>query len=359
MNQLVVHQIYANGMAFDLSGHRNHGTPYFVTQAGAPYAPSFDFTGGDSRVIVAPSQSLQDLLAVRAVVTFYLDPPGGLTRRYNLIEGHLCFALFVNPDGSLSGTILDASGNWAGAQSAPNAVSVGGWHQAEVRHDGVNQCALFLDGVPVGTSYAANGPVGSVGPNGIAIGHWPEPSGQYTFEGYIRETWVYKYDPALAAKNLLNPCCASSRPAIDEVAAKLRSMGYTAENARATGMDLIKFGLSLSAKVRGTDPARSKKHATLSAQALAAFQQGDGAAYTAALTQLAVMAATTLSRTEQEQIHAEQERLVKQLPLPLPQWQSLIAKLCLGGAKIDPNAILSGVTQALAGGGKTQPPKEN
>ncbi len=67
MNRLVVHQIYANGMAFDLSGFRNHGVPYAVSQAIAPFAPGFDYTQQDSRVIVAPSTSLEDLLAVRAI----------------------------------------------------------------------------------------------------------------------------------------------------------------------------------------------------------------------------------------------------------------------------------------------------
>lgn len=151
MNRLVMHHIYANGMAFDLSGYRNHGLPYDVFQAPAPYSPSFAYTEPDSRVVVNPSASLQDLIAVRAVVTFDLDPAGGITRRYNLIEGHLCFALYVNADGSLSGTILDSAGQWAGAQSAPSLVSTGSWHQAEIRHDGVNQCLILLDGVPVGT----------------------------------------------------------------------------------------------------------------------------------------------------------------------------------------------------------------
>ncbi|MFZ0517790.1 MAG: LamG-like jellyroll fold domain-containing protein [Acidobacteriaceae bacterium] len=354
MNRLVVHQIYANGMAFDLSGFRNHGVPYAVSQAIAPFAPGFDYTQQDSRVIVAPSTSLEDLLAVRAIVTFYLNPSGGLTRRYNLIEGHLCFALFVNPDGSLSGTILDADGNWAGAQSSANAVSTGRWHQAELRHDGVNQCSIYLDGVPVGTSYAANGPVTSVGPNGIAIGHWPEPSGQYTFDGYIREVWVYKYDPALAAKGLLVPCCGRARPALDEVAATLRAEGYTAEKARSQGMALMKFGLSVSAKVRGTDPTRSQKHATLSAQALAAFERGDSAAYSSALTQLAIMAATTLSAADQQQIHQQETELVKGLPLTMKKWQSLISNMCLARAKADPQSILTAVTQALATGQQPQ-----
>jgi|HubBroStandDraft_2_1064218.scaffolds.fasta_scaffold88744_2 hypothetical protein len=359
MNRLVVHHIYANGMACDLSGFRNHGTPFAVVNASAPFAPSFDYTTGDSRVIVPPSSSLQDLLAVRAVVTFYLNATGGLTRRYNLIEGHLCFALFVNPDGSLSGTIVDADGVWAGAQSAPNIVSAGRWHQAELRHDGVNQCSIFLDGVPVRTSYAANGPVTSVGPHGIAIGHWPEVSGQYTFDGYIRETWVYKYDPTLAAKGLMNPCCSKSRPALDETAAKLRDMGYTAEKARSQGMELIKFGLSLSAKVRGTDPARSQQHATLSALALTAFQDGDNAAYNGALAQLASMAAVTLTPAQQQQIQAEQAALLKGLPLPLKDWQALIPNLCMGGAKVDPKTILDAVTKAVGGSGKQTQPKKS
>ncbi len=354
MNLLVVHHIYANGMAFDLSGYRNHGTPYFVTQAAVPYAPSFTYASGESRVIVAPSPSLQDLLAVRAVVTFYLNPPGGISRRYNLIEGHLSFALFVNPDGSLSGTIVDADGNWAGAQSAPNAIATGRWYQAEIRHDGVNQCSIFLDGFPVATSYAANGPVRSVGPNGIAIGHWPEVSSQYTFDGFIRETWVYKYDPALAAKGLLNPCCSEYRAALDETAATLRAMGYTAEKAREQGMALIKFGLSISARVRGNDPVRSRKQATLAALALAAFERADSSAYTSALAQLAIMSATTLLATEKQQIHAQEEQLVKGLPLPFKSWQTLIAKMCWAGAKVDPKSVLTGVNQAVP----TKPPNQ-
>jgi Concanavalin A-like lectin/glucanases superfamily len=348
MNRLVVHHIYANGMAFDLSGYRNHGVPYAVTNAPAPNAPGFTYADGESRVVVKQSQSLQDLIAVRAISRFYLNPAGGLTRRYNLIEGHLCFALFVNPDGSLSGTIVDANGNWEGAQSAPHIVQTDRWHEAEIRHDGINQCAIFLDGIPVGTSYAAPGPVGSVGPNGVAIGHWPEPSGQYTFDGVLRETWIYKYDPVLAAKELLDPCCGGYREALDEMAQTLREKGYTREKAQEQGMALIKFGLSVSSQVRGSDAAKSQEHATLSAQALAAFQQGDSSEYTAALSQLAAMAVTTLSEAEQQQIHAEEEELVKGLPLPIKQFQDLIGQMCLGRAKLDRKTVLEATRKAMA-----------
>ena len=340
-----------------LSGYRNHGVPYAVADAGSPFSPAFVYTTGNSRVIVPPSQSLQDLIAVRAVVTFYLNSPGNL-RRYNLMEGHVCFALFVNPDGSLQGTIFDADGNWTGAQSPPNTVSAGQWHQAEIRHDGVNHTALYLDSVPVATSYAAKGPARSIGPHGIAIGHWPETSGQYTFDGYIREAWVYKYDPAEAAKNLLDPCCGDYRRALDDTAEALRSMGYTAEKARQQGMDLVKFGLSISAKVRGADPAQSQKHATLSALALAAFLRGDSAAYTNAITQLAEQAATTLSMADQKQIHDQEQQLLKALPLPLKQWQTLIGKMCWN-AKLDPKAVLKGVQQAAGTKGTPAPKGRN
>ncbi|HWG64612.1 MAG TPA: LamG-like jellyroll fold domain-containing protein [Streptosporangiaceae bacterium] len=342
---MVVHHIYSGGVACDLSGYRNHGVPYDVGEASPPYAPAFGYTGSDSRVIVPQSQSLQDLLAVRAMAEFYLDPPGGLSRRYNLIEGHLCFALFVNPDGSLAGTIVDADGQWAGAQSAPHLVAAGRWHQAELRHDGVNQCSLYLDGAPVATSYAANGPVGSVGPNGIAIGHWPEPSGQYTFTGYLRQAWVYKYDPVLAAKGLVDPCCPGSRAALDDMAQTLRDIGYTRQKAQAEGMALIKFGLSAAAQARASDPAASHRQAALSAQAVAAFLSGDPNAYNNALAQMAIMAMNNLSPDQVQQLHSQEEDLVKALPLPVKEFQSLISKVCLGKVKLNPTALLNTVFQ--------------
>lgn len=338
MNKLVIHHTYINGMAFDTSNNRNHGIPYSVTQAGAPFAPSFDFAVPDSRVIVRPSPSLQDLIAVRAIVAFYLNAPGGLTRRYNLIEGHLSFALFVQPDGSIMGTILDSKGTWTGAQSAPNLVQSGTWHQAEIRHDGINQCVVLLDGIAVGTSYAGPGPVRSVGPHGIAIGHWPETPGVYTFEGYIRETYVYKYDPLQAAKGLLDSCCVN-RAALDKVADELRKHGYTADKAYQQGMELLNFGIGVTNKVRGSDQAVSQKHASLSALTLGAFLRGDSASYNMAIAQLAALSASKLSLADQEQIHADEEKLLKSLPLPLKAWQELLGNLCWDRATVKPKDL--------------------
>jgi hypothetical protein len=339
MNKLVVRQTYIHGTAFDTSNNRNHGIPYAVMQSTGGFAPAFEFRSPDSRVVIRPSASLQDLIAVRAVVDFYLDPVGGtLTRRYNLIEGELSFALFVNPDASLQGTVLDANSQWNGAHSAPNLVQRGRWHQAELRHDGINQCLIFLDGVQVGAGYGAPGQVRSIGPNGIAVGHWPEPSGVYTMDGYIRGVEVYKYDPTDAAKSLLDSCCIK-RESLDAFADQLRKKGFTAAAAAQQGMELLKFGLDLSGAVRGNGPAASQQHALLSEQALAAFLSENSAAYANALGRLAAMTTQRLSQAEMQSLRGRQETLIKQLPLPIKDWQKLIEDLCWGRTKADPQAI--------------------
>jgi hypothetical protein len=356
MNRLVIRHTYMHGVAFDNSNNRNHGFPYSVTQAGGAFAPGFEFRTPDSRVVVRPSDTLQDLIAVRAVVTFFLDPSGGLVRRYNLIEGELSFALFVQPDGSLMGTILDAAGQWNGAQSAPNLVAPGRWHQAELRHDGINECLIFLDGVQVGGSYGAPGPVRSVGPNGVAVGHWPEPPGVYTLEGYIRSIEVYKYDPVQAAKGLLDPCCIR-RESLDDFADRLRAKGYTAGAARQQAMEILNFGLQLAGAVRGSDPAVSKRHALFADQALAAFLRGDAASYNEALAELAALASSRLSGAQLNALHSRMEELIKQLPLPVKDWQRLIGDLCWGETKLDPTELARDYEAALKRASGTHHPK--
>jgi hypothetical protein len=136
MNQLVVHHIYANGAACDFPGYRNHGLPFDATDTPAPDAPGFTYASEDSRVSVPPGNSLQDLLPVRAVVSFNLNPEGGLTRSCYLIEGRAGFGLAVEPEGSLQGMILDAAGNWTGAQSPARVVSTGTWHATHLSFKG-------------------------------------------------------------------------------------------------------------------------------------------------------------------------------------------------------------------------------
>jgi hypothetical protein len=341
MNKLIIHHTYINGMAFDASNNRNHGVPTGVTQAPPPYSPSFAFAAPNSQVVVRPAPSLQDLIAIRARVTFNLEPRTANWHRYNLMEGHLSYALFIQPDGALMGTILDATGNWLGARSDPNTVTAGSWHEAELRHDGINECVVLLDGQAVATSYAARGPVRSVGAHGVAVGHWPETSGVYTFEGHIRESWLYKFDPVDAAKSLLDPCCDKGRKALDDAADRLRAQGYTAEMARDQGMAILNFALGTCADVRGSDPATSQQQRDLSSQALGAFMRRDSASYTTAFAQLAALAGQKLSPGQMQELSDTEKQLVEALPMPFKDWQNLIASVCLNRTTLDLNQFVS------------------
>ena len=123
MNQLVLRHTYAHGLTFDASNNRNHGRPVAVTPGTGPFDGSYRFDGGPSRIDVAPSASLEALTAIRVTVRFLHDPAAPGTRRANLVEAYASFALFVQPDGSLMGTIVDAAGAWTGATSAPGVVT--------------------------------------------------------------------------------------------------------------------------------------------------------------------------------------------------------------------------------------------
>ena len=77
--------------------------------------------------------------------------------------------------------------------------------------------ASFLTGPPL------VGAVRGVGPHGVFIGHWPEPSDVYTFNGYIRNVQVYKRDKLEDLLKLLDPCCTSDLKFWYELRDKLRT----------------------------------------------------------------------------------------------------------------------------------------
>ena len=201
MFRTVLHQTYTRNIAVDTSGYSNNGVPILVQ----PMGPGFGFNGPECRIQVRPSASLSNLGAITAEVRFMLAPQAP-PQRYNLIEGFESFALYINPDLSISGTILDASDNWTGATSAPGIVAAGAQHTAAVQCDGLNLVRVVLDGKVVGTNYAALGAVRSVGALGLTIGHWPNAGGQYAFDGTIFEALLQKYDPLSPLQNMC-ACC--------------------------------------------------------------------------------------------------------------------------------------------------------
>jgi hypothetical protein len=246
----------------------------------------------------------------------------------------------VQPDGSLTATIFDRNGNWTGATTAPHLVSVNTWHTAEIQHDGINTVEIFLDGALVGSAYDALGPVASVGPHGIAIGHWPEVSGQYTFSGFIREVKLYKYDPYKDANGLLDHCCVD-RKALDDAAVQLRRRGATADSLEAKGREILQFGYDMLAQVRGNDQAVTLKQRQISAQALSAFEKRDQTSYTTSLAQLATLAQSCLSASQMASLHERQDDLIKSLPLPFEQLSALVGSVCWDKVGVDPATLVA------------------
>jgi hypothetical protein len=206
MWRTIVSQTYLKSVAVDTSGYSNNGIPIQVT----PERPGFLFNQPGSRISIPPSATLQNLGAIQAAVQFTLQPSGPL-HRFNLAEGFESFALFVNPDFSVQGTILDATSTWTGPSSAPGVVSAGTTHTAVLVCDGVNSVQVFLDGALVAENYAVPGSVQSVGNLGIAVGHWPNPPDTYTFQGTIYQFILLNYDPLQDILNLLDLCCVDWR----------------------------------------------------------------------------------------------------------------------------------------------------
>jgi len=198
---------------------------------------------------------------------------------------------------------------------------------------------LLFDGVEVAASYNAPGQVRTVGPHGIAIGHWPEPPGVYTFTGFIREARLYKYDPHKDANGLLDHCCVDKK-ALDEAATTLRGQGATPESLEAKGREILQFGYSLLAQVRGSDPAVSQQQQQLSAAAVTSYISGNQSGYTTALAQLALLAQARLNKPQMEDIRKREEDIMGSLPLPFAEFRKLLKSVCWDRVGIDPQGLV-------------------
>ncbi|MFD8005636.1 LamG-like jellyroll fold domain-containing protein [Streptomyces mirabilis] len=189
MLELILHHRYRDGRMDDLSGHGNHGYGALGTADGPEEADSaLLFDGAGSRIFVPPSPSLRRSGAVRASLTFRTD---GLRHRQTLIEGYLSFAFFIEGDGSL-GVGLYRSTEWSGVRSEPRTVPAGDWVTASFCYDGLDTCALYLDGRLVGSVHQRLGPAQPVSwPFGLSIGAWPDAD-QRVFSGRLAEVRLWR-----------------------------------------------------------------------------------------------------------------------------------------------------------------------
>lgn len=230
MRKLVLHHQYRMGMAWDISGFDNHGRTQQVVAGAGAHEGSLRFAHPGSRVDVTRAPSLDPSGAFRCSVLFDLSGPP--TRRYNLVESHLSFAFFVEKGYRLMATIVDATGAWNGVMT-PLQIDpfygggLSGWHRADCGHDGISTIWIAVNGRVVAVRDDVPGPVRPVGPNGISIGHWPEPQDRYTFEGHLAETWLWmdRPDPPV------DGCCVE-REALARADEILRAKGWGVREAR-------------------------------------------------------------------------------------------------------------------------------
>lgn len=233
MKKLVLHHRYVRGKAWDASGNGNHGLVNDVMAGVGPFDGSLAFVGATSRIDVARSSRLDDLGAFRCSVSFNLENPDP-NRRYNLAEGHLTFALYLQANLTLTATIVDANGQWRGPTFPLSAAALAGWHRADCGHDGVSTGWLAFDGQVVAVRNDIPGPVRPFGPRGLTIGHWPEPVAQYAFDGHLSEAWLWKVRPDPP----IDFCCLD-RDALADAEAILRRNGWTLADVKTVNAKLV------------------------------------------------------------------------------------------------------------------------
>ena len=325
MYRCVVHHTYTNGRATDVSGRGNHGVPTATVAGTGEDASSLFFNGGDSRVDIPPSDDLADLRGLRVRVRFKARrlPWWWLWRRWwwrrfgwrphrqNLVEGHLSFALFVQPNGSVMGTVVDANGNWRGPVSPPGVIKAGQWHTVEFGHDGIVSAAIAVDGVTVARMDDLIGPVRGVGPTGVTVGHWPEPPHVYTLAGWIDSMEIWRDEP-LPEETAVDDCCGSPE-VVDAAVDELREDGWDEGKVRELVKRLERLEADLRVAVTGGDATRVALVNSLAARGGGAVASGNRQeAMSAVVGTLHLFA--QMSEARQEAFSTRAQGLVAELP---------------------------------------------
>ena len=135
---------YAGGRALDLSDFSNHAD---MLGGIAGHAGHVHFQGGDDQLEVpVRDDSLARFAGLRVQA---LVRPEAIVRRYNIAEGWMSFAFFIEQDGRLAGGIYDGQ-QWVGLDSGATRVADGAWARVSFEYDGVSIAVIKLDGAVVG-----------------------------------------------------------------------------------------------------------------------------------------------------------------------------------------------------------------
>ncbi len=122
-----------------------------------------------------------------------LVKPNPFIRRYNLVEGWMSFALVIQPNGQLVGTIYDGQ-QWIGPDSGTNLLTPNAWNRVAFEFDGISRATLKIEEAIVGSR--DDMPLGIAQPNQvITLGHWPRGDDRYTLSGALGHVRIEKRDP--------------------------------------------------------------------------------------------------------------------------------------------------------------------
>jgi Concanavalin A-like lectin/glucanases superfamily len=178
---------YQNNQTLDTTGFRNHAD---VLGSAATHPGFVSFQGDDAQLEVpVRDDSLARFAGLRVQALVW---PGAITRRYNIAEGWMSFAFFVESDGRLMGTIYDGQ-QWTGLDSGATKVAPNDWARVMFEYDGVSIAKLTLNGPTVGSR--TDMPAGLRQPHQvITLGHWPRGDGRYTLQGHLGHVRIERRD---------------------------------------------------------------------------------------------------------------------------------------------------------------------
>jgi hypothetical protein len=152
-------------------------------QGRSPQSRAMGFDGVRSRVVVLPSPALTDLGGARISAWLRVDEVVG---RHTIIEGYLAFALFIDADRSIGGTVYNGF-DWGGVRSSPDVVPLGEWLHVAFTYDGIDTATIHLNRELRAHEYSPFGPMlGVQWPYGISVGAWPDAD-KRVFAGRIEE----------------------------------------------------------------------------------------------------------------------------------------------------------------------------
>jgi hypothetical protein len=269
--QLVLHHTYDRGLAFDVSEHGNHGE--LLGGAGPAFGEFFgtmEFTSGADRIRVQPSASFTDMRSVRVRVRFQVVSQI-VTDKQMLVEGDGSFQLF-HEGFSLTGSIIDANGNWNDTFvfSDIPLFQPDHWYEVEFHHDGISRARLWLNGNLVRERHDVPGPVRGVIGNGVVIGRG--------VEGWVDDVKIWTYDPEADVRRMVEQCCLD-RGALDALLDDAGDQGWDAAQWTELVRGMLDLGTEIGVAARGGDPQQTEALGRLTRSAMLALAHKDARAF--------------------------------------------------------------------------------